>query len=48
LRKRDADNVISLAPAQQIDALNKIAAIDLVSSLGARGVVTRAAQGTPN
>lgn len=27
---RDADNAISLAPDQQIDALNKIAAVDLV------------------
>jgi hypothetical protein len=27
---RDADNSISLAPDQQIDALNKIAAVDLV------------------
>lgn len=27
---RDADNAISLAPDQQIDALNRIAAVDLV------------------
>jgi hypothetical protein len=27
---RDADNSISLAPDQQIDALNKIASVDLV------------------
>jgi hypothetical protein len=27
---RDADNAISLAPDQQIDALNKIASVDLV------------------
>ena len=27
---RDADNAITLAPDQQIDALNKIAAVDLV------------------
>ncbi|MFZ0812243.1 MAG: hypothetical protein WAM83_16645, partial [Bradyrhizobium sp.] len=27
---RDADNAVSLAPDQQIDALNKIAAVDLV------------------
>jgi hypothetical protein len=27
---RDADNAIALAPAQQIDALNKIASVDLV------------------
>ena len=27
---RDAENAITLAPAQQIDAMNKIAAIDLV------------------
>lgn len=27
---RDADNAISLAPDQQIDALNKIAAIELI------------------
>ena len=27
---RDADNAISLAPDQQIDALNRIASVDLV------------------
>lgn len=27
---RDADNAVSLAPDQQIDVLNKIAAVDLV------------------
>ena len=27
---RDAENAIALAPAQQIDALNKIAAVELV------------------
>jgi hypothetical protein len=27
---RDADNAIALAPDQQIDALNRIAAVDLI------------------
>jgi hypothetical protein len=27
---RDADNAITLAPDQQIDALNRIAAVDLI------------------
>jgi len=29
-RLRDADNAISLAPDQQIDAINKIASVDLL------------------